>query len=94
MDVRGEVVDEARQVQIELGVLDGDYVWLDADPEDRPYRGAETSDEYYDVARVMCAMGDPSFVNGRLYTQAGWVVVPLQFKTDPKQSGVTCISSL
>jgi hypothetical protein len=47
----------------------------------------------YDVARVMRAMGDPCFVNGRPYTQAGWVVVPLQFKTDPK-SGVTCISSL
>jgi hypothetical protein len=48
----------------------------------------------YDVARVMRAMGDPCFVNGRPYAQAGWVVVPLQFKTDPKQSGVTCISSL
>ncbi len=47
----------------------------------------------YDVARVMGAMGDPSFVNGPLYIQAGWVVVPLQFKTGPK-SGVTCISSL
>jgi hypothetical protein len=48
----------------------------------------------YDVARVMRAMGDPCFVNGRPYTQAGWVVVPLQFKSDPRQSGVTCISSL
>lgn len=47
----------------------------------------------YDVARVMRAVGDPAFVNGPLSTQAGWVVVPLQFKTDPK-SGVTCISSL
>jgi hypothetical protein len=47
----------------------------------------------YDVARVMRAVGDASFVNGALSTQAGWVVVPLQFKTGPK-SGVTCISSL
>ncbi len=37
----------------ELGVKDGDYVWLDADPEDRPYRGAKESDEYFEVARVM-----------------------------------------
>ena len=37
----------------ELGVKDGDYIWLDADPEDRPYRGADSSDDYYDVARVM-----------------------------------------
>ena len=28
-----------------------------------------------------------------LYTQAGWVVVPFQFKAGPKQPGVTCISS-
>jgi hypothetical protein len=48
----------------------------------------------YDVARVMRAMGDPAFVHGRPYLQDGWVVVPLQFKTDPRQSGVTCISSL
>lgn len=48
----------------------------------------------YDVARVMRAMGDASFVHGRPYTQDVWVVVPLHFKTDPKQSGVTCISSL
>lgn len=48
----------------------------------------------YDVGRVMRAMGDPAFVHGRPYAQDGWVVVPLQFKTDPRQSGVTCISSL
>jgi hypothetical protein len=59
----------------------------------------------YDVARVVSAVGDPSFVNGRLYAQAGWVVVPFQFQTSqarrrafcdvmrPKQPGVTCISS-
>ena len=48
----------------------------------------------YDVARVVHALADQSFVNGAPYTQAGWVVVPFQFKTGPKQSGVTCISSL
>ena len=48
----------------------------------------------YDVARVVHALADQSFVNGTPYTQAGWVVVPFQFKTGPKQSGVTCISSL
>jgi hypothetical protein len=59
----------------------------------------------YDVARVIGALGDASFVNGRLYTQAGWVVVPFQFQTSqarrrafgavarPEQPGVTCISS-
>ncbi|HET9461507.1 MAG TPA: molybdopterin oxidoreductase, partial [Gaiellaceae bacterium] len=37
----------------ELGVKDGDYIWLDADPEDRPYRGASSDDDYFDVARAM-----------------------------------------
>ena len=48
----------------------------------------------YDVARVMHVLGDDSFVSGALYTQAGWIVVPFQFTAGPRQSGVTCISSL
>lgn len=58
----------------------------------------------YDVDRVMQAIADESFVSGPLYTQAGWVVVPFEFhvrrnhggggKAGPKQTGVTCISSL
>jgi nitrate reductase alpha subunit len=36
-----------------LGLEDGDYAWLDADPSDRPYRGATPDDEYMDVARAM-----------------------------------------
>ncbi len=37
----------------ELGVEDGDYVWVDADPSDRPYRGWKPDDEAYEVARLM-----------------------------------------
>ena len=37
-----------------LGVEDGDYVWVDADPEDRPYRGWKKDDPFYKVARMMC----------------------------------------
>lgn len=48
----------------------------------------------YDVARVMHVLGDDFFVSSALYTQAGWIVVPFQFTAGPKQSGVTCISSL
>jgi len=36
-----------------LGVEDGDYVWFDADPSDRPYRGWKEDDEDYAVARGM-----------------------------------------
>ena len=47
----------------------------------------------YDVGRVVSALDAPAFVNGALYTQAEWVVVPFQPRTGPKQPGVTCISS-
>ncbi|MEW6026909.1 MAG: molybdopterin-dependent oxidoreductase [Planctomycetota bacterium] len=42
--------DDARA----LGLNDGDYVWVDADPEDRPYHGQkkEGSDEYQ-LSRLM-----------------------------------------
>jgi hypothetical protein len=33
----------------------------------------------YDLARVLHALADESFVCGRPYTRAGWVVVPFQF---------------
>ncbi len=36
-----------------LGVEDGDYVYVDADPEDRPYRGFKPTDDFYEVARLM-----------------------------------------
>jgi hypothetical protein len=47
----------------------------------------------YDVARVLHALADESFACGPLYVQAGWVVVPFQFRVGPKQPGVACISS-
>lgn len=37
----------------ELGIDDGDYVWLDGDPGDRPYRGWKAGTEEYKVARCL-----------------------------------------
>jgi len=37
----------------ELNIEDGDYVHIDADPEDRPYRGWKEGTEEYKVARLM-----------------------------------------
>lgn len=37
----------------EFGIEDGDYIWIDADPEDRPYRGWKKTDEDYKVMRMM-----------------------------------------
>ena len=37
-----------------MGVEDGDYVWIDADPEDRPFRGWQKNPKDYKFARMMC----------------------------------------
>lgn len=36
-----------------LGIEDGDYVWIDADPKDRPFHGWEHNPKWYKVARLM-----------------------------------------
>ncbi len=36
-----------------IGIEDGDYVWMDADPADRPYRGWKEGTEEYKVARCL-----------------------------------------
>jgi nitrate reductase / nitrite oxidoreductase, alpha subunit len=38
----------------ELGVEDGDYVWIDPDPEDRPFRGWKENKRDYEFARLLC----------------------------------------
>ncbi len=42
--------DDARA----LGVQDGDYVWIDSDPEDRPFRGWQKDRKNYEFARLIC----------------------------------------
>lgn len=37
----------------ELGIHDGDYVYIDADPEDRPFRGWQDKPDDYKVHRLM-----------------------------------------
>lgn len=45
-----------------LGIEDGDYVWVDANPADRPYRGASPDDPFYKVARCMVrVMYNPAY---------------------------------
>ncbi|MBI4549513.1 MAG: molybdopterin-dependent oxidoreductase [Candidatus Omnitrophica bacterium] len=41
------------QAAKELGINDGDYVYVDANPADRPYVGARPDDPFYKVARLM-----------------------------------------
>ncbi len=41
------------QAAQDLGIEDGDYVYVDANPADRPYRGWQEGDSFYKVARLM-----------------------------------------
>jgi nitrate reductase alpha subunit len=53
--------DDARQ----LGINDGDYVWVDANPADRPYVGWKPGDPFYKVSRLLLrAKYNPAYPRG------------------------------
>ena len=37
-----------------LGIEDGDYIYVDGDPQDRPYRGWKAGSENYKAGRLLC----------------------------------------
>ena len=50
------------QAAKDRGINDGDYVYVDGNPVDRPYRGWKPSDPFYKVARLMIrAKYNPAF---------------------------------
>lgn len=58
MDRRAPYVGEQQlhinpQAARDLGINNGDYVYVDANPADRPYVGARPDDPFYKVARLM-----------------------------------------
>jgi nitrate reductase alpha subunit len=56
----------------ELGIADGDYVYVDANPLDRPYVGWKPDDEFYRVARLMLrAKFNPAYPRGVVMTKHG-----------------------
>jgi nitrate reductase alpha subunit len=49
----------------ELGIKDGDYVYVDANPADRPYKGWQPDDPFYKVARLMLRVKfNPAYPRG------------------------------
>jgi nitrate reductase alpha subunit len=58
-----------------LGIADGDYVWVDADPEDRPFRGWKDRPEEYKFSRLLCRLryypGTPPGVTRMFYNMYG-----------------------
>ncbi len=58
MDKRAPWVGEHQvhlnpQAAKDMGINEGDYVWVDANPTDRPYVGWKPEDPFYKVARCM-----------------------------------------
>lgn len=50
------------QAARDLGINNGDYVYVDANPADRPYVGASPDDPFYKVARLMLrAVYNPAY---------------------------------
>ena len=94
--VRYDVGDRPVRSRVRFGVRRGRFNILLAPGEGRQYPNLSDHKKNveYDVARVMQALADDSFVIGAPYTKAGWIVVPFRFTAEPDQSGVTCISSL
>jgi len=94
--VRYDIGQHPVRWRVRFGVRRGRFKILLAPGEGRRYPNLfdHKKNVEYDVARVMGVLADDSFVSGAPYTKAGWIVVPFQFTTEPKQSGVTCISSL
>jgi nitrate reductase alpha subunit len=67
MDKRAPYVGEHQlhinpQAAHDLGINNGDYVYVDANPADRPYIGAKPDDPFYKVARLMLrAVFNPAY---------------------------------
>ncbi len=59
----------------DLGIADGDYVWIDADPEDRPFRGWKDRPEEMKYSRLLCRLryypGTPRGVTRMFYNMYG-----------------------
>lgn len=55
-----------------LGIVDGDYVYVDANPLDRPYVGWKPDDPFYKVARLMLrAKYNPAYPKGIVMMKHG-----------------------
>jgi hypothetical protein len=93
--VRYQVGEHPVRSRLRRGARRGRFDILLAPGEGRRYPNLSDHKKNveYDVSRVMHVLADASFVSGPPYTQSGWIVVPFQFRSGPKQPGVTCISS-
>ena len=59
----------------DLGIEDGDYIWIDGPASDRPYRGWKPDDPFYKVARCMVRVKiNPSYpYEVTMMKHSGWM---------------------
>ncbi len=77
-----------RQIQVnpddakEMGINDGDYVYVDANPEDRPYRGWSEGDPRYKAFRCMVHLKyNPGLPRGfTIMKHEGWMATERSVK--------------
>ena len=80
MDKR-QACESDREIQMnpraakELGIHEGDYVWVDANPEDRPYKGWNKGDFRYRAFRCMvrCKYNAALPYNFTIMKHTGWI---------------------
>ncbi len=76
-----QACESDREIQVnpqaakDLGIDDGDYVWVDANPEDRPYKGWKAGDPRYRAFRCMVrAKYNPALpYNFTIMKHTGWI---------------------
>ena len=62
------------QAARDLGINDGDYVYVDANPADRPYLGATPDDPFYKVTRLHAALSRTTRLSVQHRDDEAWLV--------------------
>jgi len=78
----------------ELGINDGDYVYVDANAADRPYIGWKESDPYYEVARLKVRVRyNPAYPRGvTMMKHAIWIASPKTVKANKERADGLAVS--
>ena len=79
-----------------LNINDGDYVYVDANPADRPYKGWQPTDPFYEVSRLMLrAKYNPSYPRGVLMIKhAPFMAVPMTVQAQKTRADGRAISAI
>ena len=72
----------------QLGIKDGDYVFVDANAADRPYEGWKESDPYYEVARLKVRVRfNPAYPKGvTMMKHAIWIASPKTVRANKERA--------